>query len=180
MSLNLLKLSLCVSAIAFGSVACVDDAKEVAEVVEASEQKKDEFTVDKDSGEVQFTAEILYFEFDQHTLTKAGEERLAALGDYMKKNGGLDLKVQGHCDERGSVEYNLALGQRRAEVVAKYLLDYGVDAKRLKSVSFGEEKLAAEGKDEKSHAQNRRVDFTFLNLEKLEKSNVAEKTAMNK
>ncbi|NRA64481.1 MAG: OmpA family protein [Pseudobacteriovorax sp.] len=178
MSLNLLKLSLCAGIVCFGSVACVDDAKEVSEVIEAP-AKEETFSVDKESGKVTFKAEIVYFEFDQHTLTKAGVSHLTALADYMKANPALDLKVQGHCDERGSTEYNLALGQKRAETVAKYLTDYGIAAKRLKSLSFGEEKLADKGTGEEAHSKNRRVDFTFINLEKLD-TDKSTQTAMKK
>lgn len=142
--------------------ACTDHDKKMEEVVETKPVPKEhEFTVDETSGKVEFKAEIVYFEFDDSTLTSQGIERLNALASYMDKNKDLKVKVEGHCDERGSAEYNLALGQRRAESVRKFLADAGVVQDRLLAVSFGEERLANNKRSEKDHAENRRVEFTF-------------------
>ena len=82
-------------------------------------------------------------------------------GKYLAAHPNLAIKVQGNSDEQGGTEYNLALGQKRAEAVSKALKIYGVKEAQLESVSFGEEKPKAPGHDEASHAQNRRVDLAY-------------------
>ena len=152
------------AALTLFAVSCSDEEKTIEEVVQAEPQKDEHaFKVDESTGKVQFEAEIVYFDFDDHTLTKEGMERLNALADYMQKNADVAIKIAGHCDARGSTEYNLALGQRRADSVKTFLLTLGVDEKRLDSVSFGEEKPAKDGEGETSWAQNRRAEFTFVN-----------------
>ena len=72
-----------------------------------------------------------------------------------------NLQINGHCDERGSIEYNLALGQQRSQAVYEFLSTLGLDQKRLKTISYGEEKPAAEGHTETAWNQNRRADFVI-------------------
>ena len=79
----------------------------------------------------------------------------------MQGNSGDVVQVEGHCDERGSVEYNIALGQKRAEAVRRYLLDSGVDPSRVSTISFGEEKPAFDGGGESAWSQNRRSEFVL-------------------
>jgi peptidoglycan-associated lipoprotein len=140
--------------------ACTDDEKKIEEVV-TTEKKADEheFAVAKD-GKLEFKAEIVYFAYDDSTLTSEGMARLDAIAAYMKTTKE-KLKVEGHCDDRGSVEYNLALGQRRAESVRKYLQTVGIGADRLQAVSFGSEKPAVNGKGEEAWSKNRRAEFAF-------------------
>lgn len=120
-----------------------------------------DFNVDAASGKIEFHAEVVYFEYDDSTLTKAGMKQLESLAGYMQSHPGLNLSIEGHCDHRGSVEYNLALGQRRSDSVRKYLGTLNVPYTRLDSVSFGKEKPAAEGDREEDLAKNRRVEFAF-------------------
>ncbi|WP_159455615.1 OmpA family protein [Pseudobacteriovorax antillogorgiicola] len=165
-----MKLALATSLLlAFGTVACTDDEKKVEEVVAAETPEEHKFEVDEESGKVEFKAEIVYFGFDEYTLTPQGIERLTALANYMKDNQKLKIKVEGHCDSRGSTEYNLALGQRRAESVRKFLLGAGVEESRLLAVSFGEERPANSAADEKAFAENRRAEFTFENHQSIQK-----------
>jgi peptidoglycan-associated lipoprotein len=148
--------------------SCTDDQKKMEEPIaatpEAPADPKNEFTVDE-NGNVKFNVEIVYFKYDDYTLTEDGKARLNALGDYLKANKGKSLQVQGHCDERGSTEYNLALGELRARSVREYLTTYGVEDNRVKTISFGEEKPAAEGHSEDQWAQNRRADFVLTAAE---------------
>lgn len=143
------------------AVACTNDEKKVEEVV-ATEKKADdhEFSVDKD-GKLEFKAEIVYFAFDDASLTPEGMARLDAIAAHMKTKTTEKLKVEGHCDDRGSIEYNLALGQRRAESVRKYLETVGIGADRLQAVSFGSEKPAVAGQGEEAWSKNRRAEFAF-------------------
>jgi peptidoglycan-associated lipoprotein len=77
----------------------------------------------------------------------------------MRQNAAIALRIAGHTDARGSDEYNLALGQRRAAIVKRHLMERGIAGARLEVVSFGEERLAAEGDDESARSQNRRAEF---------------------
>lgn len=143
--------------------SCTDDQKKLDEIVQSeTNSDRHHFTVDKD-GKVNFKAEIVYFKFDDYTLTHEGMQRLDALAKYLKNNQSKKLRIEGHCDERGSTEYNLALGELRAQAVLQYLSTLNVDAKSLDLVSFGEEKPASSGVGESNWAQNRRAEFTFLN-----------------
>ncbi len=120
-----------------------------------------DFKVDEATGKIAFHAEVVYFEFDDATLTKAGMQQLESLASYMQEHKANNLSIEGHCDRRGSVEYNLALGQRRSDSVRKYLGKLNVPFTRLDSVSFGKEKPAVEGDSEEALARNRRVEFAF-------------------
>ncbi len=101
----------------------------------------------------------IYFDFDSSALRDDAREGLSANASYLKSNTSVAVVIEGNTDERGSSEYNLALGKRRAEAAYKYLVDMGIDASRLSTVSFGEEKPAVEGHNELAWAKNRRDDF---------------------
>ncbi len=101
----------------------------------------------------------IYFDFDRSDLRPDAREGLQANASYLKGNSGVSVTIEGNCDERGSNEYNLALGKRRAEAAYKYLVDLGVESSRMTTVSYGEEKPAVEGHNELAWAKNRRDDF---------------------
>jgi len=100
----------------------------------------------------------VYFAFDKSDLDSASKAVLNAHAAWLNDNDG-DITVEGNCDERGSREYNLALGQRRADSVKDYLVSQGVSASRIDTVSFGEERPACNGSGEACWAQNRRADI---------------------
>ena len=99
------------------------------------------------------------FEYDQHLLSDTAREILAANAAILKAQGRLQVTLAGYCDERGSDQYNIALGERRAESVRNYLLSLGISAGRLETISYGEEKPLDPGHDEDAWAKNRRVEF---------------------
>jgi peptidoglycan-associated lipoprotein len=102
----------------------------------------------------------IYFDYDQAAIRADQRDGLRADAEAIKSQPGLGVvTLQGNCDERGSEEYNLALGERRATAVKNYLIDLGVPASRLRTVSFGESKPAVAGHDESAWKWNRRVDF---------------------
>lgn len=101
----------------------------------------------------------VYFEFDSEVLSAAAEEQLRAKADALRANPSVRIRVEGHADARGSTEYNLALGQRRAEAVRAFFTAYGISPDRVEVISFGEERPAEEGEDESSLARNRRAEF---------------------
>ncbi len=103
--------------------------------------------------------ETVYFAFDKATLNEETLERLDANANYLEKYTNLKIEVQGHCDERGSTEYNLALGERRARNVKRYLMDLGISSNRLRTISYGEEKPVDPGQNEAAWAKNRRAAF---------------------
>jgi peptidoglycan-associated lipoprotein len=103
--------------------------------------------------------EKVFFEFDAYTLTPEAREILARNAEWLRQNPAARLTIEGNCDERGSDEYNLALGQRRAEAVKNYLVSLGIAEERLNSASYGEERPAVAGSDESAWSQNRRAEF---------------------
>ena len=103
--------------------------------------------------------EKVFFDFDAYTLTAQAREILAGNAEWLRQNPDAKLAIEGHCDERGSDEYNLALGQRRADVAKNYLVSLGIAAERLTSISYGEERPAVAGSNESAWSQNRRAEF---------------------
>jgi peptidoglycan-associated lipoprotein len=99
------------------------------------------------------------FDFDKSELTEDGRRTSQAVADYMKKNPKAKLLIEGHCDERGTAEYNLALGERRATAVMTYLVSLGVPKAALSTVSFGMEKPLDPGHNDAAWAKNRRAHF---------------------
>ena len=104
----------------------------------------------------------IHFDFDQFTLSPEARRILGENAEYLKANGNLQVVIEGHCDERGSDEYNLALGESRALAAQNYLVSLGIDAKRLSVISYGEEKPLVSGHDEEAWAQNRRDEFKVI------------------
>lgn len=107
--------------------------------------------------------EKVLFDFDQQTIKAEFHSGLEQLAEFMKKNTGTSLRITGHCDERGTAEYNLALGQRRAEEVMRFLLNHGVDSARLSTHSYGKEMLVDTSSTEQGHALNRRAELLASN-----------------
>ena len=101
----------------------------------------------------------IYFEFDQFTLSADARKTLAENAEYLKANSGTQVVIEGHCDERGSDEYNLALGESRALAAKNYLVSLGISARQLSVISYGEEKPAAMGSNDAAWATNRRAEF---------------------
>jgi peptidoglycan-associated lipoprotein len=101
----------------------------------------------------------VFFDYDKSALRMDAVDQLKTNAEWMKVNAARSVVIEGHCDERGTNEYNLALGERRATSTKNHLVDLGVDSGRMKTVSFGEEKPFATGHDEEAWAQNRRAHF---------------------
>jgi peptidoglycan-associated lipoprotein len=103
----------------------------------------------------------VFFELDSSDLSAAGQAVLKADADVLKSNPTWAVTIEGHCDERGSAEYNLALGERRAVAARAYLVSLGISADRLKTVSYGKEFPFDPGHDEAAWAKNRRAHFVI-------------------
>ncbi len=108
-----------------------------------------------------FDTKRIYFEFDRYDLDPDGQQILTEIAAYLKEYGELRLDIEGHCDERGTSEYNLALGERRACAARDFLATMGIDASRIGTISYGEEKPEDPGKTEEAWARNRRDQFLF-------------------
>jgi peptidoglycan-associated lipoprotein len=101
----------------------------------------------------------IYFDYDHAELKPEAKNELADLGRIMARNPSLAVRIEGNCDERGSEEYNIALGQRRAAAAKKYLVSMGAAAGQITTLSYGKDHPKAKGHDEESWRQNRRDDF---------------------
>lgn len=101
----------------------------------------------------------VYFDYDSAELTGEAQSTLDGNAAWLVANPNLQIQIEGHCDERGTVEYNLNLGDRRAKAVKEYLVSKGVDAERLHTISYGEERPEVPGNSESAWAKNRRAQF---------------------
>lgn len=106
-------------------------------------------------------AKIIYFDYDSYIVKPEFQTVIEAHAQFLKANQRARVSLEGHTDERGSREYNLALGQKRADAVRQSLTLLGVSAAQIESVSFGEEKPAVAGSDEAAYAKNRRAEFFY-------------------
>ena len=102
---------------------------------------------------------VVYFEYDQFNLTSKSIQALKGVTELMKKNAKITISIEGHADERGTREYNLALGQRRAESVTNYLIANGINRNRLITKSYGEERPLSLGSNDTAWSKNRRVEI---------------------
>jgi peptidoglycan-associated lipoprotein len=103
--------------------------------------------------------QVVHFDYDDVTIRPDAERMLAAKVPVLRANPGIRIRLEGHADERGSVEYNLALGRRRANAVRQYLADFGIDASRFETFSYGEDRPSMQGTNESAWSQNRRAEF---------------------
>jgi len=106
--------------------------------------------------------EIIYFAFDSYALTSSSRDALKRTAQWLKDNSSASVQIEGHCDERGTTEYNLALGERRANATKEYLTRLGVDNSKLSIISYGEERPLDPGHDESAWSKNRRAAFVVL------------------
>ena len=106
-------------------------------------------------------ARIIYFDFDSYSIKPEFQSLIEAHSRFLKANPNRKVVIEGHTDERGGREYNLALGQRRAEAVRRSMGLLGVTDNQVEAVSFGKEKPAAQGSDEAAMAQNRRAEVSY-------------------
>ena len=104
----------------------------------------------------------LYFDFDQSNIRKDQVAGMQANASFIKKNAKSEIRIEGNCDPRGTNEYNMALGERRALAAKKYLVNLGISKANLSTISYGEERILVQGDDEAAYAQNRRDDFVIV------------------
>jgi len=139
----------------------LDDASRsgAADALLAADQQSDEYK--RIHGRSSPNLSPVYFDFDQSGIRSDMVEVMIHNSDYMLSVPAARITIEGNCDERGTNEYNLALGERRAINAQQYLINMGVDPLRLRTLSYGEEKPLFTGQDEESYGLNRRVDFVI-------------------
>lgn len=128
--------------------------------VDSGSSQEFEVSGDSDSGKAGALSTV-YFAYDSASLSSATKSTLNANAEFMKSNSSVEIQIEGHCDERGSVQYNLALGEKRASSVKNYLVSQGVSSKRITIISFGKERPIAFGHQESSWSKNRRANFVI-------------------
>ena len=130
--------------------------------VVAPEAKKEIAVVAAPAPEPVIVLNDINFDFDKYNIRTGDAETLKGNAEWFKANPGKKMRVEGNCDERGTVEYNLALGQKRADAAKAYIVNLGVDGKALETVSYGKERPADPGHNEAAWAKNRRAHFLAL------------------
>jgi len=125
-----------------------EDAKRAKAASEASERM--------------LLAQMTHFDFDRAILSDSDRKLLDEKIPILQQNAGLRIQIDGNCDDRGSEEYNLALGESRAAAAKRYLVDHGIDASRIAILSYGKERPIATGDDDASRAMNRNDQFVIL------------------
>lgn len=127
----------------------------------AKEEAEKELALSKKEAKMKLNKKI-HFAFDSYELNSEAREILKKKAEILEKYKNIDLVIEGHCDERGTDEYNLALGERRARAAYEFLILLGIDADRLNIISYGEERPIAEGHNEQAWAKNRRDEFRVI------------------
>lgn len=115
---------------------------------------------DSDSGKA-FGLQTVYFDYDSFLLTESSKAVLASNANIMKEKKSVKIQIEGHCDSRGGIQYNIALGEKRANAVKKYLEDMGVTGDRVTTISYGKERLMDSRETEDAYAKNRRANFVI-------------------
>lgn len=105
--------------------------------------------------------QVVYFDYDDSSIRADSESALRAKAEILRSSGSVRIRIEGHADERGTNEYNLALGNARAEAVRQFFTSFGLDDSRFDIVSYGEERPAAQGSSESAWSQNRRAEFVI-------------------
>lgn len=134
-----------------------EEERRKARAEQEEEREKEQKALDQETK--QKLQERIHFAFDSYDLSSEARETLRKKAELLQKMSDLQMVIEGHCDERGTAEYNLALGERRARAAYEFLVLLGVDADRLSIISYGEERPLVEGSNEEAWAKNRRAEF---------------------
>lgn len=157
-------------AVVGAAVQACSTTKNVDVVAESTDSSKAKTTkaASTDAATAAAVAEIVenfrrvYFEFDSSTLTPSTRDALLANTEILRRHRTVSVEVQGHCDDRGTTEYNLSLGDRRARAIRDYLVKAGVSPQQLTAISFGKERPIQVGDGEPTWSKNRRAEFRVL------------------
>lgn len=147
---------------ATAAAAAQPEVKPAAESVPAAPQVQPDQSAPQAAPESALSLETVYFDFDKAVLKPEALTALEKNFSALKEKGDTKIRIEGNCDERGSDEYNLALGDRRARSAKDFLIKRGIEAERLETVSYGKERPADQGHDEDAWSKNRRADFVIV------------------
>lgn len=139
-----------------GKGSSTDASNSIADMYDVASQNLEPFTDIPGSKVGAKASDRVFFDFDSAVLSSRAQRTLDRQAGWLKKHSDVKFNVEGHCDERGTREYNIALGERRAAAVKNYLVNSGVDASRISTVSYGKERPAVTGSNESAWAENRR------------------------
>jgi len=161
-------LTLSVLVLALSLTSCAGNKKKVVDPVDSTDTAKVDngnnagmaldLNGDSDSNRAG-ALKTVYFDYNSAAIAGATKEALNANAEFLKKNATVKVQAEGHCDERGSVQFNLALGEKRAKSVKDFLVAQGVASNRITIISLGKEKPVSFGHDEESWSKNRRANF---------------------
>jgi len=141
------------------------EMEDLADAEAVRQQRLADMSSEEGTGEVSpgdLFSEKIYFEYDRSDLSAEARDILKKIAAALQANPSYSLDIAGHCDERGTIEYNLALGERRALAAKKFLVDLGISGDRISTVSYGEERPVDPRSDEEAWAKNRRDEFKLI------------------
>jgi peptidoglycan-associated lipoprotein len=139
-------------------VGCSKKAKEDENSVPNAASADENAMGDSDSGKA-MGLQTVHFPYDSFILDSEGKSTLKSNAEILKGKGSIKIQIEGHCDQRGGIQYNIALGEKRAKAAMKYLEDLGISADRITVISFGKEKPIDSAETEEAYAKNRRDNF---------------------
>jgi peptidoglycan-associated lipoprotein len=138
------------------------DSIRLAEADRLERERMDRDRLERESARARAVlTDIVFFDYDSYEIGFEAEQVLQAKIPLLRANPGVRIRIEGHADQRGSTEYNLALGQRRAQAVREYLTAYGIEAGRLATSSYGKERPLVDGQGEAAWSRNRRAEFVI-------------------
>jgi len=140
----------------------VDEANGFKDASPTAESVSENSSSEADKLNAQGVLKPIQFDFDKADIRADAQQTMSANAGRMREHGSLKVRIEGHCDERGTVEYNLALGDRRARAARDYLVSVGIPAQRLRTISFGKERPLDPGHNESAWSVNRRAEFIFV------------------
>jgi peptidoglycan-associated lipoprotein len=135
---------------------------EKLEELEAAKRREAEVKARQQALAERFEAQPIYFDFDRSSIKNEARAVLEKTAGFLKENTSIHMRIEGNCDERGTNEYNLALGERRANSAKLFLVSLGISPDRIRTISYGEERPLARGNSEDAWAENRRDDFVLI------------------
>jgi peptidoglycan-associated lipoprotein len=156
------RLAMALTATALISLAACSSAQKKDESATGDENATmDANTMgDSDSGKA-MGLQTIHFPYDAFTLTGEAKTTLKNNAQVLKDKGSVKIQVEGHCDQRGGIQYNIALGEKRANAVKKFMVDTGVKEDRISTISYGKERPLDNGTTEEAYAKNRRANFVI-------------------
>jgi len=139
----------------------IQEQREEQERVESARRAEERQKQEDIEARNRFEETDIYFDYNESTLRWDSQEELKIKAEWMRTHPGKNIIIEGHCDERGSAAYNIALGERRAETAKNFIVDLGVEAERIETVSFGEERPIDPSSSEEAWSKNRRAHFSI-------------------